>query len=80
MPDRSETEWLDRHGVLWLKNADLTKGRKAPTSAAGFANFTGVAGTLLPIDTQLRVGTARPGHPLSHHADAAMGDGPTRCR
>src|SRR5262245_23551243 len=47
MPDRSETEWLDRHGRLWLKNADGTKGRKAPTTASGYVSFTGVTGTVV---------------------------------
>lgn len=77
MPDRSETEWLDRHGRLWLKNADGTKGRKAPTPASGLAKFTGVEGTILPIDTELRVASVGTGTVYRTAADAAIGSGPT---
>ena len=34
LPDTAETEWLDRHGQIWLVNADGTTGRKM-ASAAG---------------------------------------------
>jgi uncharacterized phage protein gp47/JayE len=33
MPDTAEKEWLDRHGQIWLVNADGSKGRQAGTYA-----------------------------------------------
>jgi uncharacterized phage protein gp47/JayE len=77
LPDSSETEWLDRHGVLWLRNADGTKGRKAPTPAAGFVRFTGIEGTILPQDTELRVAAVGTGTLYRTVADIAIGSGPT---
>src|SRR5215470_8767132 len=41
LPDTAETEWLDRHGQIWLVNADGTTGRKVATPAVGVANFIG---------------------------------------
>src|SRR6516162_8149545 len=40
MPDTAETEWLDRHGQIWLVNADGSTGRKLATPATGEAAFT----------------------------------------
>src|SRR4249920_808518 len=42
MPDTAETEWLDRHGDIWLTNADGSTGRKSPTLATGTASFQGL--------------------------------------
>lgn len=53
LPDTAEMEWLDRHGVIWLKNSDGTRGRKNATFASGVAAFTGVSGTIIPTATQL---------------------------
>jgi uncharacterized phage protein gp47/JayE len=53
LPDTAESEWLDRHGRIWLVNADGSRGRKLPTLAGGTATFTGVGGTLVPQFTQL---------------------------
>ena len=39
LPDTAETEWLDRHGDIWLVNADGTTGRKLATLAAGTVSF-----------------------------------------
>jgi uncharacterized phage protein gp47/JayE len=39
LPDTAETEWLDRHGHIWLTNADGSTGRKLATQAVGSANF-----------------------------------------
>jgi uncharacterized phage protein gp47/JayE len=47
LPDTAETEWLDRHGNIWLVNADGTKGRKLATVASGTANFVSAAGSIL---------------------------------
>src|SRR4249920_792404 len=35
LPDTAETEFLDRHGQIWLVNSDGTKGRKQATLAFG---------------------------------------------
>ena len=77
MPDRSETEWLDRHARMWLNNADGTKGRKAPTPASGYAKFTGDEGTVMAVDTELRIGTIGTGVLYRTASNAAIGDGPT---
>lgn len=53
LPDTAETEWLDRHGTIWLVNSDGTKGRKQATFATGTVTFTGVSGTVVPTGTQL---------------------------
>jgi uncharacterized phage protein gp47/JayE len=53
LPDTAETEWLDRHGDIWLVNADGSKGRKQATFAHGMVSFTGVVGTVVPAGTQL---------------------------
>jgi uncharacterized phage protein gp47/JayE len=53
LPDTAETEWLDRHGDIWLTNADNTVGRKSATFATGVANFTGINGATLPSGTRL---------------------------
>jgi uncharacterized phage protein gp47/JayE len=50
MPDTAETEWLDRFGVIWLTNADGSKGRKAASYAAGVVQFQGNP-MVLPIGT-----------------------------
>jgi len=58
MPDTAETEWLDRHGTIWLTNADGSKGRKTATYATGSVLFTGsVPGTVIPIGSLLTAGT-----------------------
>jgi uncharacterized phage protein gp47/JayE len=53
LPDTAEREWLDRHGVIWLVNADGSKGRKAATYATGTIQFEGNAGAIVPIGTLL---------------------------
>ena len=53
LPDTAETEWLDRHGDIWLVNSDGTKGRKQATFATGFVTFTGINGVVIPVGTQL---------------------------
>ena len=61
LPDTAETEWLDRHGQIWLVNADGSKGRKLATLAAGTADFQGVIdGSVIPAGTQLQSGVAMP--------------------
>jgi uncharacterized phage protein gp47/JayE len=53
MPDTAETEWLDRHGQIWIVNSDGSLGRKAPTPSTGTVQFTGVAGVQIPEGTEL---------------------------
>lgn len=53
LPDTSETEWLDRHGQIWLVNSDGSKGRKTASFAEGVATMTGTVGTVVPIYTHL---------------------------
>jgi len=58
LPDTAETEWLDRHGDIWLVNADGTTGRKLATLAQGTANFTGlVGGIVIPANSTLSSGS-----------------------
>src|SRR5262249_59815990 len=42
LPDTAETEWLDRHGQIWLVNADGSTGRKMATISTGTAQFQGI--------------------------------------
>jgi uncharacterized phage protein gp47/JayE len=54
LPDTAETEWLDRHGHIWLVNADGSTGRKLATQASGTADFVSQGGSILvPSQTQL---------------------------
>jgi uncharacterized phage protein gp47/JayE len=53
LPDTAETEWLDRHGDIWLVNADGTVGRKLPTYAIGSVEITGNVGVVVPIGSTL---------------------------
>ena len=48
LPDTAETVWLDRHGAIWLKNADGTVGRKQATFADGTIAVTGIQGSIVP--------------------------------
>jgi uncharacterized phage protein gp47/JayE len=53
LPDTAEHEWLDRHGDIWLVNADGSIGRKSGTFARGSVTATGVNGTVLPMGSRL---------------------------
>jgi uncharacterized phage protein gp47/JayE len=53
MPDTAEQEWLDRHGDIWLVNADNSIGRKPGTLAVGTVTVFGIDGTTIPIATRL---------------------------
>ncbi len=53
LPDTAEIEWLDRHGDIWLVNADGSLGRKSATLAFGTVTLTGINGTVVPSGTQL---------------------------
>jgi uncharacterized phage protein gp47/JayE len=73
LPDTAETEWLDRHGAIWLVNADGTKGRKQATFARGSATFTGIQGSIVPTGTQL----TGPFVGYETTADVTIGTGPS---
>jgi uncharacterized phage protein gp47/JayE len=62
LPDTAETEWLDRHGNIWLVNADGSTGRKLATLATGTASLPPaiIAGTVIPAATVLLSGAALP--------------------
>lgn len=49
MPDTAEAEYLIRHAAIWGVY------RRAATKAVGFALFTGVAGTVIPAQLDLRL-------------------------
>jgi uncharacterized phage protein gp47/JayE len=54
LPDTAEAEWLDRHGDIWLVNADGSVGRKVATFSTGTATFIGPQfGATVPQYTQL---------------------------
>src|SRR6266436_4074279 len=53
LPDTAEKDWLDRHGDIWLVNADGSTGRKNATFAAGSITMTGTNGTLVASGTTL---------------------------
>jgi uncharacterized phage protein gp47/JayE len=53
LPDTASTEWLDRHGDIWLTNADNSVGRKSPAYADGLVNFSGLAGSIIPAGAEL---------------------------
>jgi uncharacterized phage protein gp47/JayE len=61
LPDTSETEWLDRHGQIWLVNADGSKGRKLATLSSGTASFQSlIDGVVVPQGTVLQSGVNLP--------------------
>jgi uncharacterized phage protein gp47/JayE len=68
LPDTAETEFLDRHGQIWLG------GRKAATFAAGHVTVTGINGTILPIASRMQGGN---GVPYETLAQITVGSGPT---
>lgn len=74
LPDTAETEWLDRHGFIWLVNADSSIGRKLATYAVGAVMFTGTPGTTVPLGTTLR---SSDGIEYETIEEAAVGSGPT---
>ena len=58
MPDTAEQEWLDRHGVIWLTNADGSKGRKVATYSKGTVLFEGGPNIDIPIGTTMTGGNS----------------------
>src|SRR4051812_12228979 len=69
LPDTAETEWLDRHGQIWLVNADGTTGRKMASLASGVASFRGIIdGIVIPAGTQLQSAADMPAGSTSANA------------
>lgn len=53
MPDTAEHEWLERHGHIWLTNADGSTGKKLATLASGTVTMTGtIPWQRIPIGTR----------------------------
>lgn len=75
MPDLAETEWLDRHGDIWLTNSDHTTGRKEATYSAGSVTITGTVGSLVPSGTAM-IGAL--GTNFETLEQVAIGNGPTK--
>jgi uncharacterized phage protein gp47/JayE len=73
LPDTAETEWLDRHGQIWLVNADGTTGRKSAAFATGTATATGINGIILAAGTLATYGDTD----FQVSADTMLGSGPT---
>lgn len=76
LPDTAEAEWLDRHGNIWLVNADGTKGRKAATLATGIVTMAGVNGTPVPVNTVIASALAS----YETIEPITVGSGPTQVR
>ncbi|HVG51532.1 MAG TPA: baseplate J/gp47 family protein [Xanthobacteraceae bacterium] len=76
LPDTAETEWLDRHGAIWLVNADGTVGRKRATFAEGWVEFTGTSGTVIPIGAFLTGAGSDGGYETTE--EITIGTGPTQ--
>lgn len=53
LPDTAEREWLDRHGRMWLTNADGSRGRKMATLAEGQVSLTGQTWVPVPAGTRM---------------------------
>jgi uncharacterized phage protein gp47/JayE len=73
LPDTAEQEWLDRHGDIWLVNADGTTGRKSATYAEGTATATGLEGYIIPTATPM----SALGVNYETTAETILGTGPT---
>ena len=74
LPDTAETEWLDRHGNIWLVNADGTSGRKLATPSVGIADFVGQPfGVTVPQATRLLYSTVE----FETTAEIVASDAPT---
>jgi uncharacterized phage protein gp47/JayE len=76
LPDTAETEWLDRHGNIWLVNADGTTGRKQATMASGIVTATGINGSIVPAGALMGTGTQNATYQVT--AQVVIGSGPTQ--
>jgi uncharacterized phage protein gp47/JayE len=74
LPDTAETEWLDRHGNIWLVNADGTTGRKQATMATGTVTATGINGSVIPAGALMGAGQSAT---YQVTTQVVVGSGPT---
>lgn len=77
LPDTAESAFLDRHGAIWLLNADGTRGRKSATYASGSVTVTGLLDADLPVGAQL-IGFGVPAFGYETTQDCVIA-GPTAC-
>jgi uncharacterized phage protein gp47/JayE len=75
LPDTAETEWLDRHGNIWLVNSEGTRGRKPAEFATGTVTLTGTQGIIVPQYTI--VGAISTGLQYETTEQVILGVGPT---
>ena len=66
LPDTCEKQFLDRWGNIFLVNADGSRGRKLATYAAGTAQITAIAITVLPAGSIFLAGN------VSYQTSAAV--------
>ena len=76
LPDTAEREWLDRHGQIWLVNADGSKGRKLATLSNGTGSFTVVTAGSTVVMPQYTV-VNNIAFSYETMADATVTDAPT---
>ena len=74
LPDTAEAEWLERHGNIWLTNADGSIGRKVAAFASGSVTLTGLEGTIVPIGTRV---TSNAGIDYETTEEIVIGNAPT---
>jgi uncharacterized phage protein gp47/JayE len=77
LPDTAETQWLDRHGDIWLVNADGSTGRKMATLSTGTAAFTGDQGSVLPQYSMLGYSGTQAQYETLESITMAEGGAPT---
>jgi uncharacterized phage protein gp47/JayE len=77
LPDSAEVEWLDRHGDIWLTNADGSTGRKMATLAHGTVEFVGLVQVVVPIATRLTATDVE--YETTAEIVTADGQAPTPC-
>jgi len=77
MPDTAEKEWLDRHGNIWLVNADGSLGRKNATLSSGTVGFFGDPDILIPAGTGLVAPTGDSYETIEFVTLGAVADQPT---
>jgi uncharacterized phage protein gp47/JayE len=73
LPDTAEQEWLDRHGNIWLVNADGSLGRKQATFSEGTLTLTGLPGLVVPQGSQWASADAG----FESTEEIVLGSGPT---
>jgi uncharacterized phage protein gp47/JayE len=54
LPDTAEDEWLNRHGRMWLTNADGSRGKKMATLAAGQILLRGATWAPVAVGARFR--------------------------